>query len=362
MALSARGVLSVVLIAVQLVDPERIIRCDRRFVELFQDVFDVADERDRRTRVLADLGGIDVNMDQDLVLCDQVRLADGAVRHAGADHDDHIRVIHRPVAVRLAVVADHAVEKEVLGRKRSKSHHSGHNGDIIGLHEFAQLFFGAAQMDAAARADNGPLCFIELLNDLFDLHRVSVDRGLVGADIDGLGVLEFADLRLLYVDRDIDEDGAFTAGAGNVKGLFDDPGDIRGSAHDIAEFYEGLAGAGDIDLLEHVASHEIAVNLSRDAHQRDTVRERSSNSRDQIRRAGAACCNRNADLARDPRVAARLMRRVLFLAHKDRLDIRIQNTVEEWTDCHSRIAEDIFHAFFFQTFHNCIRCYHLCSS
>ena len=127
----------------------------------------------------------------------------------------------------------------MVGRKNSQSHHCAYDRDVLVLHELAHFFpRSAAEVDAAARADNRSLGLVELFDDLFDLHRVSVDRGLVGADIDGLGILEFADLRLLYVDRDIDEDRALAACTCNMESLLYDPGDIRGPSYDITEFDE----------------------------------------------------------------------------------------------------------------------------
>ena len=110
MALSAGCVLCVIFIAVQLIDPQGIIRCDLRFIELFKYMFDITDQRDRRTCILADLGGVHIDVNEDLVLRDQIRLADRAVCHSGADHNDHIGIVHSPVAVGLSVISYHSVE------------------------------------------------------------------------------------------------------------------------------------------------------------------------------------------------------------------------------------------------------------
>ena len=363
MALSAGRVLRVVLVAVEFVDPQRMIRRDLRLVELFKNMFDIADQRDRGTGVLADLRGVDVNMHQNFILCDQIGLAERPVRYSRADHDDHVRVVHGPVAIGLAVIAHHTVKEEMVGGKDSQSHHGAHHGNILFLHKSAHFFLGAAaQVHAAADADDRPFGLLELFDHSFDLDCMSRHRRLVGADADSLGIREFADLRFLHIDRNIDEDWPLSAGAGNVEGLFHDPGDIRSFAHDIAEFYEGLAGPGYVDLLEDVASHKAAVHLTGDADQRNAVRESCGDPRDQIGRAGTARDNGDADLARDPGIPAGLVGRVLLLSHQDGLDIGIQNAVIERTDGDSGISEDVFHPFSLKTFHNCIRCYHLCSS
>ena len=140
---------------------------------------DITDQGNGGTGVLADLGGVYIDMDQDLVLRDQVGLADGPVRHAGADHQDHIRLIHGPVAALLAVIADHAVEKGMLAGQTSQAHHGGDAGDSVLFGKSPDLRFGTGQMDAAARADDRAFCPGKLPDDTLDLNRVSLHSRLV---------------------------------------------------------------------------------------------------------------------------------------------------------------------------------------
>ena len=67
-ALSAGRVLCIVLVTVELVDPQRVIRYDLRLIELLKNMFDITDQRDRGTGVLADLRGVDVNMHQNFMI------------------------------------------------------------------------------------------------------------------------------------------------------------------------------------------------------------------------------------------------------------------------------------------------------
>ena len=251
----------------------------------------------------------------------------------------------------------------MIGGENPQAHHGAYHRNILVLHKGPHRLSGTcAQMDAAAHADNGPFGSLELFDHFFDLDGVTNDSGLIGADADRLRIDEFADLRVLHIDRDINEDRSAAAGAGNVKGLLHDPRDIRSLAHDIAEFYKRFAGTGDIHLLEDVAPHETAVDLSGDADQRNAVGKGRGNAGDQIGRTGTAGGDSDADFSRDPCIAAGFMGCVLLLPHQDGLNIGIQDTVKERSDGHARIAEDVFHALQLKTFHDCICRYHLYSS
>ena len=90
----------------------------------------------------------------------------------------------------------------MVGGKNAQSHHGAHHGNIFLLHKSAHFFPGAAaQVHAAADADDRPFGLLELFDHFFDLDCVSCDRGLVGPDAYSLGIREFADLRFLHVDR-----------------------------------------------------------------------------------------------------------------------------------------------------------------
>ena len=250
----------------------------------------------------------------------------------------------------------------MVGGQCSQPHHGGDDRNIIVLHEQPQLFFGTAQVNASAHADNGPFCSVELLDHFFDLDGMSLYSRLVGADVDRIGIFEFADLSFLDIDRNVDQYRALSPGSRNMESLLDDPRYIRCSAHDIAELDERFARTGDIDFLKDVTAHQAAVHLSGNTYQRDTVRECRRDPGDEIRGAGAARGYGDTHLSGDPGVPAGLMCRILFLSDQDRLDTCIQNTVEKRTDCYPGISEDILHSLFLQTFHNCIRCDHLLSS
>ncbi len=184
------------------------------------------------------------------------------------------------------------------------------------------------------------------------------DRGLVCPEVHRLRIFEAADLLALDIDGKIDQDRAFTACPCYMEGFLNDPGDVSRVPHDIAVFDEGLAGSGNIRLLEHIAPHHLAVHLAGDTDQGDAVHKGSRDPRDEVGRAGTAGGDRYADLSCDPGVAAGRVRGALLLPDQDSLYIRFKNAVEKRTDRHAGIPEHALDSFFLQAFHNCIRAVH----
>ena len=258
---------------------------------------DIAHQGDGGTGIFADLRGIHVDVHQDLVLHDEIGLADGAVRDTGADHDDHVRIIHGTVAVGLSVIAHHTVKERVLRGNGGKTHHGADCGDLILFQKTDDLIRGIAQVYAAAHADNGAFGALELSDHLFDLHSMTGHCGLIGPQVHALRIGEMAHGLLLDIDRQVDQDRASAAGIGDIEGLLDDPRNVRGIAHDIAVFDKRFAGAGNIRLLEYITAHHLAVHLTGDTYKGNTVRKRGRDSSDQICRSGAAGDDRHADFA-----------------------------------------------------------------
>ena len=151
----------------------------------------------------------------------------------------------------------------------------------------------------------------------------------------------------------------FPSCVGNVERFFHDVRHILRLTDDVTVFNKGFAGAGNIRFLEHIASHESAVYLSGDDHQRDAVRVGRGNTGDHIGGAGAAGNRYHAHLPGQARIAAGRVGRMLFVAHQNRFDVRVQNTVIKRTDSNARIAEYIFYVFQFQTLYNCVRTIHV---
>ena len=115
-----------------------------------------------------------------------------------------------------------------------------------------------------------------------------LDRGLVGAHIDLLRVLELINHRILDIDGDIDEHRPSAACVGDVESLLKNPGDIVYILDQIAVFDKGLHRAGNVCLLKGIAAQQIRMYLPGDAHQRNAVRKSGGDTGDHIGGTGAA--------------------------------------------------------------------------
>ena len=73
---------------------------------------------------------------------------------------------------------------------------------------------------------------------------------------------------LLRVLGDVDEDGAGTAGGGDLEGLADGGGDVFGAGDEEVVLGDGQGDAGDVDLLERVGAEDLGGDLAGDADDR----------------------------------------------------------------------------------------------
>ena len=104
-------------------------RTDLFFIQIHEHVLQIAYQRNGRTCVLTDFCRVYVDMDQYLVVFDFIGTGNGTVRHPGAGQQDHVRLVHGPVAVGLPVVAYHTEKHGMFRRHGSQAHHGGNHRD-----------------------------------------------------------------------------------------------------------------------------------------------------------------------------------------------------------------------------------------
>ncbi len=186
------------------------------------------------------------------VFCDQIRLADGAVRYPGAHHDDHICFIHGPVAVGFAVVAHHAEKHGIVGLHDTDAHHGADHRDLVPVRKELHLLLCMCQMDTAADTHDRPLRLLQPLEHFFDLYLIALHSGLIGTKLCLLRITEIAQLCGLYIDGNVNENRSLSSGIGNIEGLLHDAGNVLHIADAVAEFHKAFAGAADVSLLEDI--------------------------------------------------------------------------------------------------------------
>ena len=182
------------------------------FNEHIHYVFHIAYNRNLGLYVLADFGGVDVDVNDGGVLAHLVRSGNGSVAESCSADDDKIRVVKRAVGNRLAVGAEHTEVQLVLAGHNADAHHGRDNGNSRHVGERLELGLYAREKHSSARNDQRTAALFDSLNRALYLNRVTLGVRLVADDVHAFGIDELLDLVFLYVHRNVDKHGAFSAG------------------------------------------------------------------------------------------------------------------------------------------------------
>ena len=191
--------------------------------EARQHVLALADDGDERRHVLADLGRVDVDVDDLRLRREGGELAGDAVVEARADGDQQVALVHRVVGGDGAVHAEHAHGELVRLGEGAEAHERGGHRDAAA--EPGRRNSAAAPDDdhAAAHVEHRPLGLVDRLGGGADLPDVALDGGLVAGQVDRRRPAGSRCLAQLEGDGDVDEHRAGPAGGGDVEGLVDHP-------------------------------------------------------------------------------------------------------------------------------------------
>ncbi len=117
----------------------------------------VADDRHVGPAHLAELGRVDVDVDDLGVGRERLDLAGDAVVEARAERDEQVGLLHRRDRGVVAVHARHAEAELVVVGERAPRHERGDHREAGELDQLAQRLGRARLEDAAARVDHRPL-------------------------------------------------------------------------------------------------------------------------------------------------------------------------------------------------------------
>ena len=158
-----------------------------RLDELVDDDLAVTDDRHVGPADLAELGGVDVDVDDLRVHRERRRVAGDAVVEARTERHEQVRLLHRGDRGVVAVHARHAEAERVLVRQRAPAHQRRDDRDAGELGELAQLLRRARVEDAAAGVDDGLPRVGDQPRRFLDLPRVALHVRLVAGQVDLLG-------------------------------------------------------------------------------------------------------------------------------------------------------------------------------
>ena len=176
----------------------------------WQNALQIAHDRDIGVAILADLGGIDVDVNHAGMRRKGGEPAGHAIVEAHAERDEQIGVVHRHVRGVAAVHARHADEVRMRARQSAQTHQRADRGSVGDFDEFAQFLVRLAEQDAATGVDQRTLGFPEHLRGAPDLAAVAFGENLVAGQMDlGHGLIVAA--RHEDILRDIDQHRAGTA-------------------------------------------------------------------------------------------------------------------------------------------------------
>ena len=320
---------------------------DRRH-QLLDDEAAVADDRHVGLAVLAELGGVDVDVDHLGVRRELVELAGDPVVEPGAEGDQQVGLLERHDGRVVAVHARHAQGQLVVVGERTPGHERRHDPDVGELGQLAQRLGRPGLEDAAAGVDHRPLGGEDQLGSVLDLAGMPLGRRLVAGQarrdlLVARPVPLHRGARVGRVDDvlgDVDQHRTGTPGRGDVERLTDDAGDVGGVGDQVVVLRDRHRDAGRVALLERIGADRAVGHLPGDADHRHRVEVGVGERRHDVGRRGAGRDHADTGLARHVRIALGHVAGALFVAHQDVADRRVDDRVVHREDRAARQAED----------------------
>ena len=150
---------------------------------------------------------------------------------------------------------------------------------------------------------------------------------------------------LLHIFRQIDDDRARTAAAGDIKRFLDDARNILDVLDQEIVLGARTRDADEVRFLESVVADHRGRNLAREHDHRRRVHVSVGDAGDGVGRAGARGDQHDAGASTHARIAFGHVGRALFVADEDVLDLRVEQRVVSGQDGAAGIAEDYIDAF-----------------
>ncbi len=259
-----------------------------------QHLADVAHDRDVGVPVLADLGRVDVGVDDLGAGGEGVEVAGHPVVEAGAEADDQVALLERRHRGDGAVHARHAEVLRVAVGERAPGHQRGDDRHAGQLGELLELLRGAGADGAAADVEHRAARLQHQPGRLADLLGVRAGHRAVAGQVQLGRPLERRH-RLQRRLRDVDEHRAGAAGAGDVERLGDPARDLVGVGDQEVVLGDRHRDAADVGLLERVRADRGGPDLAGHGDHRDRVHVCVRDRGDQVGRARAGRRHAHAD-------------------------------------------------------------------
>ena len=304
----------------------------------------IADDRHLDRDVLADLGGVDVHVDDPGVRRIGPHVAGDPVVEAHPDGEQQVGRLDRLVDVLPAVHAHVAVAQGMGLVDRPDAQQGVGHGDLGLLGKGDEVVPGPGVQDAMTGEDHRTLGPGDLRGRELELAQVPVhvrpEARQAGDDLLVAGVRRVG-LLLERVLGDVDVNRAGTTASGDVEGFGEDAGQVVRVADQVVVLGHRQRDAVDVDLLERVLADQRGRHVARDGHHRHAVELGRADARDEVRRAGTGGAHAHADLARGAGEAVGSVRAALLVPDEDVADLRVvPQDVVQGQDHAAGIAEE----------------------
>ena len=329
----------------------------QRFQDIAQHDFDVTDDRDVHFHVLGDRSGVDVDVNDFGARAELFDVAGDAVVEARAHREQHIAFVHGHVGLVRAVHAKHADKLGIGAGIGAQTHQRVGDRVTQRLRDFGQLLRSLAENHAPSGVNHRPLRRHQQIDGFTDLPGMPFEHGIVGAQIDALGVFERdLDVRRRDVFGNIDHHRPRAARRRQVESLFDRRRDFLDALGQEIVFDARTRDADRIDFLKRIAADKRSRDLPGQHYHRNRIQVRRGDPGHGIGGTRSRGNQHDAGFPRGAGVAIGGMSRPLFVAYENVLDVflLIQRIVNMQYRT-ARIAEQILNTFAFKRFDNDFR-------
>ena len=265
--------------------------------------------------VLADLGGVDVGVDDLRLGREGIQLPGDPVVEPGAQRDQQVAALQGGHRSHGAVHAGHAHVLGMAVGERAACHQRRHDRDAGQLGQVQQLVGRLTTDDAATDVEHRLARLGDELGRFPDLSVVRLGVRLVPGQFELRRPGERA-LALEHVLGDVDEHWPGASAGGDVERLGDDAGDVVAVAHQEVVLGDRHRDAGDVGFLERVRADQGPADLAGDRHHRDRIHVGVGQRRHQVGGPGTRGRHTDPDPAGGVGVPAGSVTTALLVAHQ----------------------------------------------
>ena len=290
---------------------------------------------------LAELSGIDVDMDHLRAGCERVDLARHAVVEPRTESDEQIRLLHRGHRGVVAVHARHPETQLVVVWERTARHERRHHREAGQLRQCSERLGRSSLEDAATGIDHRPVRLGHQPRRVLHLLGVTLHVRLVAREVDAVRPVP-VHLLVRHVLGQVDEHRSRTPGRRHVEGLAHDARDLARVGHEPVVLRDRHRDADRVALLERVGADHRVRHLPGDHHDRDRIHVGVAQRRHDVGGSRAARDHRHAGTTGRVRVSLGHVAGALLVTHEDVADRRVDQRVVDGQDRPAGQAEHDF--------------------